>query len=59
MPALLYVFDAGEKDRLGKIVIRVNYEKKLKYTNNIRTGGMVSLVNLRDTNQLELIKGKL
>ena len=58
-PALLYVFDAGEKDRLGKIVIRVNYEKKLKYTNNIRTGGMVSLVNLRDTNQLELIKGKL
>ena len=59
-PALLYVFDAGEKDRLGKIVIRVNYERKGKHTNSVRTGGMVSLVeNLQNNKQLELIHGKL
>ena len=59
-PALLYVFDAGEEERLGKFVVRVNYNVKGKHTNSVRTGGMVSLVeNLQNNKQLEIIHGKL
>ena len=58
-PALLYVFDAGEKERRAKIVVRVNYDEKGNPVNSIRSGGMIAIKNLRDTNQLELIQGEL
>jgi len=58
-PAILYVFDAGKAERLSRIVIRVNYEKKLKYTNSIRSGGRVSAMTLQDGKKYELVDGKL
>ena len=58
-PALLYVFDAGEAERLGKFVVRVNYNVKGKHTNSVRTGGMASVRNLKGNARYELINGKL
>ena len=64
-PALLYVFDAGEKPfpseekRLGKFVVRVNFKDKGEPTNSVRSGGMVPTISLKDTAQYELVGGKL
>lgn len=66
-PALLYVFDApGE--RSGKLVVRVNYKTKARgadggrhavQTNNVRTGGLVEVKNLKDKSFYDVIEGQL
>ncbi len=58
-PALLYIFDADEDVRLGKIVVRVNYQERGKPTNSIRSGGMVRPIHLKDKVQYKLIEGGL
>lgn len=67
-PAVLYVFDVPGESRDGKVVIRVNYKTKARApdgkrymvkTNSLRTGGLVKLENLKDTEVYGIIDGKL
>ncbi|HEY9200729.1 MAG TPA: phage minor head protein [Gammaproteobacteria bacterium] len=67
-PAVLYVFDAPGEDRKGKLVIRVNYKMKGKAadgtrhtirTNSLRTGGLVSISNLKDKAFYDVLEGEL
>ena len=67
-PALLYVFNPEGSDdgRLGKVVVRVNMKPRQRQgkamgeiMNEVRTGGLVPLRNLADTDAYDLIDGKL
>jgi hypothetical protein len=57
-PALLYVFDAGDDPRLGRIAIRVDYHKKGQSLNDIRSGALVSAANLEQSGMI-LLEGEL
>lgn len=65
---LLYVFDVPGDPRLGKIVVRVNFQiaarppgggKVRIATNSIRTAGLVEQRNLADLNAYEVLSGSL
>ena len=61
---LLYVFDVHKDPRKGKFVIKVNFDEKVSgrgkvTTNSVRSGGMVALRNLSDTNLFTTVKGRL
>lgn len=58
-PALFYVFDAGQNEKLGKFVVRVNFREKGELTNSVRSGDIMPIDNLQDSKQLELLKGSL
>ena len=56
-PTLLYVFDPGEDERRGKIVVRFNFSSAEGVTNAVRSAGYVGVHNLRDPGQT-LIEGE-
>ena len=58
-PALVYVFDAGLEDRLGKFAVRVNFRQRGQVSNSVQSGDVTPLRHLRDRNQFALIKGEL
>jgi SPP1 gp7 family putative phage head morphogenesis protein len=67
-PTLVYVFDPAPDPRLGKLVVRVNYNIKAKplggrsekiTTNPVRTAGLVDPLSLQQTMFYELIFGSL
>lgn len=67
-PALLYVIDAADEERKGKLVVRINFATKGRaadgqrhsvQTNMVRTSGLVGLRNLRDRTRYDLLEGEL
>ncbi|HSI41773.1 MAG TPA: phage minor head protein [Xanthobacteraceae bacterium] len=67
-PALLYVFDVPGDDRLGKLVVRIDYMTKARHkigptaritTNAIRTAGMVARDILEDQTAYDVISGSV
>ena len=64
---LLYVFDVPGDPRLGKFVVRVNINQKVRTptgnrtttVNSVRSGGMVPRLNLSDPAQYDIIDGRL
>ena len=57
-PVLLYVFDPGEDERRGKIVVRLDFSSAEGVTNAVRTAGYVQADNLRHPHHI-LIEGAL
>lgn len=66
--SLIYVFDAGNADQRGKLVIRIDFAEKARppgqqkqtiVTNAFRTAGIVETRNLADTNVYQLLTGSL
>lgn len=61
-PALLYVFDVPGEERVGKLVIRVNYEvrsnRQALTLNTVRTGGLVPAADLQ-TSRFKVLEGGL
>lgn len=67
-PALLYVFDVPGDERLGKLVVRLDYmvatrvpgqKKSWIPTNAIRTAGLVETSNLKEAAFYALVSGEL
>jgi SPP1 gp7 family putative phage head morphogenesis protein len=67
-PALLYVFDIPDEERLGKFVVRVNVQTKVKgaggkktktIANTVVTGGRVNSSNVQDKKRYKRLKGRL
>ncbi|MEW9304722.1 phage head morphogenesis protein [Labrys neptuniae] len=67
-PALVYVFDVPGDARLGKLVVRVNFQsgsrdtagiKRQVVSNEVRTAGMVQLADLANTGAYEILSGSL
>ncbi len=64
---LLYVFDVPGDPRLGKFVVRVNINQKVRTptgnrrrtVNSVRSGGMVARRNLIDPTHYDLVDGRL
>ena len=66
---LLYVFNVSDDPRKGKFVVAVNYNLRFrpggtgksvtKTINNVKTAGMVSVNDLKDTNSYHRIDGNL
>lgn len=65
--ALLYVFDVPGQDRLGKVVVRVNYALRTRaegvkakvVTNTVRSAGLVPAASLADPASYVVLSGKL
>jgi len=67
-PALLYVFDVPGENRLGKLVVRVNFAGKMPkpgggrmsvVTNDIRTAGLVEARILADPATYDVLSGEI
>lgn len=67
-PAVLYVFDVPGGERVGKLVVRVDYREKIRKpggkkttvtTNALRSAGMVTREALKDETFYDLISGSL
>lgn len=67
-PALLYVFDVAGADRLGKLVVQVDFQERRKLptgeratviTNAARSATLVPLATLRDGSKYDLVDGSL
>ncbi len=64
---LVYVFDAEEETKKGKVAVHLDFfitvktkgKRKKIQTNTLRSGGLVSLKNLEDTKSYKLIEGSL
>ena len=66
---VFYVFNVSDDPRKGKLVIAVNYNLRFrpggtgksvtKTINNVKTAGMVSVNDLKDTNSYYRIDGNL
>jgi len=64
---LLYVFDVPGEPRLGKVVVRVNINQKIRTPrgnqtttdNSVRSGGLVPRLNLANPAKYDPIDGKL
>ncbi len=58
--SVVYVFDIKHKNNSrGKFFVRLNFKQAGEYTNSVRSAGVVDNVNLTDTNNYELLEGKL
>lgn len=55
---LLYAFD-GPDDRLGKLVVRINFRRDGETFSRLVSSGAVPLINLRDANHYRLLSGAL